>query len=92
MAEHKFNVIEKREGAYESIKTVKVFDTPGEAMDYVTGLDDPMRLRKVWELVCDGGFNDGVNANKCERTFEYENTHNGDGLYIGYYIEHEVIC
>ena len=81
---------ERRDGfGGERDRVVKTFSTPGEAMDYIRGITDPYRYNSTWELVVEGGFDDGVNSNKIERTFEYENTRNGDYLGIKYYVEHK---
>lgn len=90
---HKFNVMEikYKENGDKTVTTKAEFNTPGEAMDFVREIKEPLANNRTWELVAEGGFDDGVNANKMEQIFEYENTHNGDIREYKYYIEHETI-
>lgn len=70
-----------------TLTVVKETEIITEAMDYIRNMDDPLKFHKTWELVVEGGFDDGINAKTLEREYEYENVHNGDYRTFKYYIE-----
>lgn len=89
-------IVMRKDGTWnrESIKPIKVFTTPGEAMDYVCNMGEPLNLRSEWELVgeafgreADERYkNDMTHYSTCGRIFEYEHI-GGVIREIEYYIE-----